>query len=245
MIFRFYFILDILFMFTKVSIIIPAYNEAKTLKKIIEAVVAADVLNLEKEIIVVNDGSSDHTQAVLSGVANPQITIFHHPKNLGKGAALQTGFKHATGDVIIIQDADLEYNPAEYAELLTPLLDGRADVVYGSRFVGDKPHRILYFSHYFANRLITFISNVLSGLNLTDIETGYKVFKRAAVKDIVFREKGFGFEPEFTMKVARQKELRIYEIGISYAGRNYTDGKKIGWRDGVWTVWCLFRYRFF
>lgn len=222
------------------SIIIPVYNEKDTIKDIIKAV---EDTPFRKEIIVIDDGSTDGTRIILSKMKKEGLNIYMHNKNLGKGAAIQTGFSHATGDIIIIQDADLEYDPQEYSTLLAPLLAGKADVVYGSRFAGHGAHRVLYFWHYMGNRFLTFLSNLLCNLNLTDMETCYKVFTREALAGIEIKEKRFGFEPEITAKLARKK-LRIYEVPISYYGRTYEDGKKINWKDGVRALWCIIKYNF-
>ena len=220
------------------SIIIPVYNEKDTIKDIIKAV---EETPFRKEIIVIDDGSTDGTGIILSKMKKEGLNIYMHNKNLGKGAAIQTGFSHATGDIIIIQDADLEYDPQEYSTLLAPLLAGKADVVYGSRFAGHGAHRVLYFWHYMGNRFLTFLSNLVCNLNLTDMETCYKVFTREALAGIEIKEKRFGFEPEITAKVARKK-LRIYEVPISYYGRTYEDGKKANWKDGVRALWCIIKY---
>jgi len=225
----------------KVSVVIPAYNEVNTILEIISRVQASPV---EKEIIVVDDGSTDGTRARLADISNAgNVRVLLHERNRGKGAALRTGFAEATGDIIIVQDADLEYDPREYPRLLEPILDGRADVVYGSRFLGG-PHRALLFWHYAGNKFLTLLSNALSNINLTDIETCYKVFRREALSQIRLKSNRFGFEPEFTAKVARKK-LRIYEVPISYSGRTYAEGKKITWRDGVRTLFTIIWYRLF
>ena len=229
----------------KVSIVIPVYNEAHTVLSLLDRVQAVDLP--DKEIIIVDDGSSDGTKEKLksfSKSANTSHTVIFHDHNRGKGAALRSGFAVATGDVIIIQDADLEYDPAEYSRLLAPILDDKADVVYGSRFKGEGPHRVLYFWHYVGNKFLTLLSNMITNLNLTDMETCYKVFKKEVLEQIELKEKRFGFEPEFTAKVAKQ-DFRIYEVGISYAGRTYKEGKKIGWQDGLWAIWCLLKYGLF
>ncbi|MFC1843574.1 glycosyltransferase family 2 protein [Thermodesulfobacteriota bacterium] len=225
----------------RLSIVIPVYNERETILDIIK-VVAASPFN--KEMIVVDDGSTDGTRDILSSIQQDDLKVFMHDKNQGKGAALQTGFSHATGDIVIIQDADLEYDPEEYPVLLKPILDGKADVVYGSRFAGHGAHRVLYFWHYVGNRFLTLLSNLFTNLNLTDMETCYKVFTKEALTGVVIKEKRFGFEPEITAKMARKK-LRIYEVPISYYGRTYEQGKKIDWKDGVRALWCIVKYNLF
>jgi glycosyltransferase involved in cell wall biosynthesis len=222
----------------KLTIIIPVFNERETIHDIIEAVAATP---FRKEIIVVDDGSKDGTRDILGALQQDGVKVHMHDKNQGKGAALQTGFSHATGDIVIIQDADLEYDPEEYPVLLKPILDGKADVVYGSRFAGHGAHRVLYFWHYVGNRFLTLLSNLFTNLNLTDMETCYKVFTSEALNGVVINEKRFGFEPEITAKMAKKK-LRIYEVPISYYGRTYEQGKKIDWRDGVRAIWCILRY---
>lgn len=228
----------------KISIVIPVYNEVATIETLIQKVKGADSGQLEKEIIIVDDGSDDGTKQKLEAINDASLKIATHEKNSGKGAALRTGFGLASGEVVIIQDADLEYDPDDYGDLLKPILEGRADVVYGSRFIGDKPHRVFYFLHYCANKTLTFFSNIMTGLNLTDIETGYKVFRKEILREIKLKEKGFGFEPEFTAKIARKK-YRVFEVGIAYSGRDYSQGKKINWRDGLRTCWCILKYKFF
>jgi glycosyltransferase involved in cell wall biosynthesis len=224
----------------KLSVVMPVYNERATLRDVIEQVLAVP---LEIELLCVDDGSSDGSVEILQEVAleHPQLRVFVQPHNMGKGAALRRGIAEATGDFVVIQDADLEYDPADYQQLLEPLRGGKADVVYGSRFVGAEPHRVLYFWHSVGNRLLTLISNCVTNINLTDMETCYKAFRREVIQAIPIEENRFGFEPEITVKVARRK-LRIYEVGISYWGRTYEEGKKIGWKDGVRALYCLFKY---
>ena len=229
----------------KLSVIVPVYNEKSTIEEILRRVAA---VSIPKEIIVVEDGSADGTREVLEQIGQDShdygdLTVLFHEKNQGKGAAVRTGIGCARGDVVIIQDADLEYDPREYPQLLRPILDGRADVVYGSRFLGG-PHRVIYFWHYMGNRTLTFVSNLLTNLNLSDLETCYKVFRREIFDDIHLRSNRFEFEPEVTVKLAK-KGYRIYETPISYSGRSYEEGKKITWIDGVKTLWALVRYRFF
>jgi len=223
------------------SIIIPVFNEVKTIDEILKRVAAVP---LAKEIIVVDDFSNDGTREKLALLAEryDNLKVVHHGKNRGKGCAIRTGLEHVTGDMVVIQDADLEYNPAEYPRLVKPIVEGRADVVYGSRFAGGEEHRVLYFWHYVGNRFLTLFSNMLTNLNLTDMETCYKVFRADIIKGIRLEQNRFGFEPEITAKVAR-KGCRIFEVGISYSGRTYTEGKKIGWMDGVKAVWCIVKYR--
>jgi glycosyltransferase involved in cell wall biosynthesis len=234
----------------KLSIIIPAYNEGRTIHKILDKIKAVLLPDgLSREIIIVNDCSTDNTEEAILQYSEKNkesnIQYFKHPVNQGKGAALHTGIEKATGDFLIIQDADLEYNPQEYNILLQPMLDGFADVVFGSRFMGGKPHRILFFWHTIGNRLLTFLSNMFTNLNLTDMETCYKLFRSDIVKSIKLQENRFGFEPEVTSKVARIKGIRIYEVGISYYGRTYEEGKKIGWKDGFRAIYCIIKYGLF
>jgi len=226
----------------KVSIVIPVYNEIDTIEEIIARV---DKVAIKKEIIVIDDLSIDGTRERLKKIVadKENVKVIYHSRNRGKGAALRTGFESVTGDIVIIQDADLEYNPNEYPKLLEPISDGRADVVYGSRFIGG-PHRVLFFWHYVGNKLLTLISNALTNLNLTDMETCYKVFKSQILKDINLKSNRFGFEPEFTAKVSKMR-LRIYEVPISYSGRTYSEGKKITWKDGIVALCLIFWYRFF
>ena len=231
----------------KLSIIIPAYNEAKTIHLILNKIKDVKLQNqIEKEIIIVNDCSNDDTEEVIYNYLKLQnslkISYYRHDVNKGKGAALHTGIQKATGDYLIIQDADLEYDPQEYNLLLQPIIDGFADIVYGSRFMGGNPHRILFFWHTIGNKFLTFLSNLFTNLNLTDMETCYKLFKSDIIKDIKLKEKRFGFEPEITAKISRIPSIRIYEVGISYYGRTYLEGKKINWKDGFRALYCIFKY---
>ena len=223
------------------SVVIPVYNEAVTISKVLDRVLFAP---FRKEIIVVDDGSTDGTRQILEHTKNKAIEICYHDRNYGKGRALQTGFSAATGDVIVVQDADMEYDPNEFQVLLNPILSGKADVVYGSRLAGHGEHRVLYFWHYVGNRFLTLLSNNFTNINLTDMETCYKAFTRRALEGITIQENRFGFEPEITAKIAK-KNLRIYEVPISYYGRTYEEGKKINWRDGFWALWCILQYNLF
>ncbi len=234
----------------KLSIVIPAYNEERTIHLILNRVREVKLINdIQKEIIIVNDCSKDDTEGrILEYQAQNQdlnIRYVKHDINKGKGAALHTGIKHASGEYVIIQDADLEYDPNEYNLLLKPILDGFADVVYGSRFIGGKPHRILFFWHTIGNKLLTFLSNVFTDLNLTDMETCYKVFNTELIQKVPLKENRFGFEPEVTAKIARIEGIRIYEVGISYYGRTYAEGKKINWKDGFRAIYCILKYNIF
>lgn len=234
----------------RLSIVIPAYNESKTIHLILDKVKSVTLLNkIQKEIIVVNDCSTDNSAKSISKYiennADLKIKYFEHEINKGKGAAIQTGIKNATGEYLIIQDADLEYDPDEYNLLLKPVIDGHADVVYGSRFMGGKPHRILFFWHTIGNKFLTFLSNMFANLNLTDMETCYKLFRTEIIQRIKLQENRFGFEPEVTAKIARLKDIRIYEIGISYYGRTYQEGKKINWKDGFRAIYCIIKYGLF
>jgi glycosyltransferase involved in cell wall biosynthesis len=224
----------------KLSIVIPAYNEKDTIDEIVRRV---QNVEFEKEIIIVDDCSNDGTRDKINRIGGNNIKKLFHEENKGKGAALRTGFQHVTGDIVIIQDADLEYNPKEYSNLIEPILDGRADVVYGSRFLGG-PHRVMFFWHYVGNKILTTLSNMMTNLNLTDMETCYKVFLANVIKDINIRSNRFGFEPEITAKLAKKKCV-IYELPVSYSGRDYMEGKKIGWKDGVVALYCIARFKLF
>ena len=216
----------------------PCFNEESTIATLVAQVLASPWV---AQVVVVDDGSSDRSREILAGLTDPRVTVVLHERNRGKGAALRTGFSRATADFVVVQDADLEYDPSEYGVMLEPLLDDRADVVFGSRFLSGRPHRVLYFWHSMGNRFLTLLSNMFTDLNLTDMETCYKCFRRSVIQSIEIEEDRFGFEPEITAKLARGK-FRIYEVGISYSGRTYAEGKKIGWRDGVRAIYCIVRY---
>ena len=227
----------------KLSIIIPVFNEVSTLEELVSRVKASPVD--DKEIILVDDFSTDGTRDLMEEKLKDQVDlIIYQPQNYGKGFALKAGFKRATGDIVIIQDADLEYDPDQYPDIIRPIVEDRADVVYGSRFQGGGPHRVVYYWHYVGNRLLTLLSNMCTNINLTDMETCYKAFRRELIQSIEIEEPRFGFEPEITAKVAK-RQARIYEIGISYYGRTYNEGKKIGWKDGVKAIWCILKYNLF
>jgi glycosyltransferase involved in cell wall biosynthesis len=235
--------------FKKLSIVIPAYNEGRTIHFILDRVAAVQLVNnISKEIIIVNDCSKDDTEEAIKryqATGKLDITYYKHDVNQGKGAAIHTGIKKATGDYVIIQDADLEYDPEEYNDLIKPIMRGQADVVFGSRFMGGNPHRILFFWHSIGNVFLTRLSNMFTNLNLTDMETCYKMFRRDIIQSIHLVEKRFGFEPEVTAKVSRIKDIKIFEVGISYYGRTYEEGKKIGWRDGFRAIYCILKYNIF
>jgi len=220
------------------TVIVPVFNEAATVDGLLAAVLATAY---PKQVIVVDDGSTDGTREKLAAVNAPQVTVLFHDQNSGKGAAIRTGLAHASGDVVLIQDADLEYDPRDYPHLLQPIVEGKADVVFGSRFAGHGAHRVLYFWHYVGNRFLTLLSNIFTNINLTDMECCYKVFTRKALEGVTVEQNRFGFEPEITAKMARRK-LRLYEVPVSYYGRTYDEGKKIGWKDGVQALWCILRY---
>jgi len=229
----------------KLSIIIPCYNEEKLISTVLEKVLQTKLDHgLEKQIIIVNDGSTDNSAIAINQFCekNPCAISIHQPKNSGKGAAVRSALQKVNGDIIIIQDADFEYDPNDYNKLLHPIIDGHADIVYGSRFRGSEPHRVLFFFHTIGNKFLTFLSNLFTGLNLTDMETGYKMFRTDIVRQIRLKENRFGFEPEVTAKVSRIKNIRIYEVGIAYYGRTYDDGKKIKWTDGFHAIWCILKY---
>ena len=222
------------------SVIIPCYNELNSIEQVVRSVI--DATGPDGEIIIVDDGSTDGTRALLEQNIDGKLArVIYQDQNQGKGAALRTGFAAATKDIVIVQDADLEYDPHDYPIMLEPILSNRTDVVYGSRFMGNRPHRVLYFWHRMGNGLLTFLSNMFTNLNLTDMETGYKAFRREVIQSIKIEEDRFGFEPEITAKIARG-QYRIYEVGIGYFGRTYIEGKKIGWKDGMWAIWCILKY---
>lgn len=229
-----------------VSIIVPVYNEAGTILSVLDAIVGTTIPlaggELQKEIIVVDDCSTDGTGPILKDYQRPSLRVLRHEVNRGKGAAIRTGLVAATGDIVLIQDADLEYDPSEYPKLLKPILEGKADVVYGSRFSGNDAHRVLYFWHYVGNKILTTLSNMFCNLNLTDMETCHKVFRRDVLKEFSLEQNRFGFEPEITAKLSRIPGCRIYEVGISYHGRTYREGKKINWKDGISAIWCILKY---
>lgn len=224
-----------------ISVIIPVYNEKDTINEILRCVHEVDI---DKEIIIVDDYSTDGTREILASISDDNVRVILKERNSGKGSALHKGIEAATGDIVIIQDADLEYDPSEYSKLIQPIVDGYADVVYGSRFIGSSAHRVLYFWHYVGNKFLTLLSNMFTNLNLTDMETCYKTFRREVIQSIKLEENGFGFEPEVTAKIARMK-YRVYEVGISYRGRTYKEGKKIGFKDGIEAVWCIIKYGLF
>jgi len=226
----------------KLSIIIPCYNEIDTIQELIFRVKSSPIHS--KEIIIIDNCSTDGTREFLENLKDESLIIIFNNRNIGKGGSLAKGFSIASGDITLIQDADLEYNPREYEKLIAPIIDGNADVVYGSRFIGEAPHRVLYFWHRVGNGFLTLLSNILTDINLTDMETCYKVFKTKIIKSLKFKEKGFGFEPEVTAKIAKLN-CRIYEVGISYFGRTYEEGKKVGWKDGLIAIWCIFKYNIF
>ena len=229
----------------RLSIIIPVFNESRTIGAAVDSVTATDA-GLEKELVIVDDGSTDGTRDVLTAVKakQPDWKFIFHDTNRGKGAALRSGFAAATGDIVVVQDADLEYDPRDYRALLGPILDGHADVVFGSRFLGGGPHRVCFFWHYLGNQVITLFSNMMTNLNLSDVEVGYKMFRKEVLDSVLLKENRFGFEIEITAKIAREKKWRIYEVPVSYYGRTYAEGKKITWRDGVRAMWCILKYRF-
>jgi len=241
--------INLAFMPLKLSIIVPCYNEkdlvTQTIKNIIDVKLNYPI---EKEIIVVDDGSTDNTFESIQNSINllqHHVIVIRNSKNSGKGFSIRTALQNATGDIVIIQDADLEYDPFDYNKMLLPIIEGHADVVFGSRFIGDGPHRVLFFFHTIGNKFLTFLSNLFTGLNLTDMETGYKMFRTEIIRQINIKEKRFGFEPEITAKVSRIKNIRIYEVGIAYYGRTYHEGKKINWTDGFKAIWCILKYNIF
>ena len=225
----------------KISVVVPVFNERNTIEAIIDRIKAVP---LKMEIVVVDDCSNDGTREILNRMNDDMVKIIYHEANMGKGAALRTGFRNITNDIVIVQDADLEYDPGEYHKLIKPIIDGKADVVYGSRFMGSEPHRVLYFWHMVGNKILTFLSNMFTNLSLTDMETCYKVFRSEVLRNMTIEENRFGFEPEITAKLAKM-DLRIYEVGISYAGRSYKEGKKINWKDGFSAIRCILKYNIF
>ena len=232
----------------KLSIIIPCYNEENLVSAVLEKVLKTKLdYNLEKQIIVINDGSTDGSADLIRQFCerNSSVIAIHQTTNSGKGAAIRVALQKTEGDIIIIQDADFEYDPSDYNKLIQPIFDGHADVVYGSRFIGAGPHRVLFFFHTIGNKFLTFLSNLFTGLNLTDMETGYKMFKADVLKQINLKENRFGFEPEVTAKVSHIKNIKFYEVGIAYYGRTYNDGKKINWTDGFYAIWCVLKYNIF
>ena len=232
----------------KLSIIIPCYNEEKLVTAVLEKVLQTKLAyNLEKQIIIINDGSSDNSANAIDQFCerNPSVIVIHQPENSGKGSGIKVALPKTDGDIIIIQDADFEYDPNDYNKLIQPIYDGHADVVYGSRFIGAGPHRVLFFFHTIGNKFLTFLSNLFTSLNLTDMETGYKMFKADVLKQLHLQENRFGFEPEVTAKASRIKNIRFYEVGIAYYGRTYNDGKKIKWTDGLYAIWCILKYNIF
>jgi glycosyltransferase involved in cell wall biosynthesis len=235
---------------SKLSLIIPCYNEEVFIETVLERICNISLRNkIEKEIIIIDDGSTDNSFKVITDFAEKhpsfKLRVLRHEKNLGKGACIRTAIAESSGDIILIQDADFEYNPADYDKLLDPIIEGHADVVFGSRFRGSEAHRVLFFIHSAGNKFLTFISNVFTGLNLTDMETGYKMFRKDILKGLTLKENRFGFEPEVTAKISRIKKIRIYEVGISYYGRTYADGKKIHWVDGLRAIYCILKYNTF
>ena len=233
---------------SKLTVVIPCYNESATLETLVGRVLEADIMGLGREIIIVDDGSKDGSAGIAGKLAaeHGEVLLLEHETNQGKGAALRTGFARASGDIVLIQDADLEYDPAEYPKLIAPILDGRADAVYGSRFIGGETHRVLYFWHSIGNRFLTLLANMMNDLSMSDMETCYKVFRREVIQAVDLKEDGFGFEPEITAKISRMKPRpSIYEVGIGYSGRTYDQGKKITWKDGVRAIYCILRYSLF
>lgn len=226
------------------GVVVPVYNEEKTIRPLLGAVLAQPLV---QEVIIVDDGSVDNTWALLQCMCktDPRVKVIRHEQNQGKGAALRTGFSKISAPIAVVQDADLEYDPSEYSSLLRPILANKADVVFGSRFIGSEAHRVLYFWHSLGNTILTLFSNMATDLNLTDMETGYKVFRRELIQSIKIEENRFGFEPEIVAKISKIRGVRIYETAVSYHGRTYQEGKKIGWRDGIWALWCILKYNFF